>query len=169
MCRRAASAIALALAICVAAPASASASSPPPAGVCPVASGPVPGALGDTACTTAMRPDSLSGIVKKVAGVGKTIVAGPAGTLVGGVAGTVLGGAAGAVAGVGLSQIVSWVLGGAGSALHDTAALLGKTTTPHLADAWFSTAYAHMWEIATLLTLPFLCAAAVQALLHSDV
>jgi hypothetical protein len=161
MCRRAASAVALALAICVAAPASAPASaSPPLAGVCTVATGPVPGALGHTACNTAMRADSLSGIVKKVAGVGKKIVTGPTGLLV--------GGAAGVVAGVGLSAIVSWVLGGAGSALHETAAILGKTTTPQLGDAWFSTAYAHMWEIATLLTLPFLCAAAVQALLHSD-
>jgi hypothetical protein len=72
------------------------------------------------------------------------------------------------VAGFGLSEIVSWVLGGAGSALHDTAALIGNSTTPQLGDAWFSKTYLNMGAIATLLTIPFLCAAVVQALLHSD-
>jgi hypothetical protein len=149
MRRRVSITVGLALAMCALAPASASAASR--SGSCRLAGGIAPTALA-SACQVAVRPDSVLGIVKKVAGV----VTDP------------VGGAVGAVAGFSLAAIVSWVLGGAGSALHEAATLIGKTTTPQLGDAWFSSTYGHMWEIATLLTLPFLCAAAVQAMLHSD-
>jgi hypothetical protein len=60
------------------------------------------------------------------------------------------------------------VLGGASFALHETAAVLGHTTSPQLTSTWFSAAYWRMAAIAALLTLPFLFAAAVQALVRSD-
>jgi hypothetical protein len=149
---RVATTVGLALAVCALAPAIASAKTTKPnPGPCRPAGAIAPRALA-TACQVAVQPDSLRGIVSKVG----SVLASP------------ITGAAGAVAGLGLSAIVSWVLGGAGSALHETATIIGKTTTPQLGNAWFSTTYGHMWGIATLLTLPFLCAAAVQALLHSD-
>jgi len=112
------------------------------------------------ACQAVVSPDSLLGLGKKALGGGVALATGHVGGAIAGVAG--------AVAGLGLSAIVSWVLSGAGSALDETAALLGKTTTPQLGEAWFSSAYLHMAAIATLLTLPFLFAAAVQAMLRSD-
>ena len=46
--------------------------------------------------------------------------------------------------------------------------MLGQTTTPQLGTTWFSSTYWRMAGIAALLTLPFLFAAAVQALIRSD-
>ncbi len=60
------------------------------------------------------------------------------------------------------------VLGGAQAVLNDTAAALGATTTPQLRSTWFSSTYWRMAAIAAVLTLPFLFAAAVQALIRSD-
>jgi hypothetical protein len=62
-----------------------------------------------------------------------------------------------------------WVVGSAEGLLDDTAAALGATTTPQLRSTWFSSAYWRMAAVATLLTLPFLFAAAVQALIRSDI
>ncbi|HWF26430.1 MAG TPA: hypothetical protein VG275_13325, partial [Solirubrobacteraceae bacterium] len=86
----------------------------------------------------------------------------------GGALQTITGGGRKASSALGLGALVTWVLGGAAFALHETATLLGKTTNPELGAAWFSSTYLHMAAIATLLTLPFLFAAAVQALMRSD-
>lgn len=67
-----------------------------------------------------------------------------------------------------LAAIGVWVLGGARFALHETAKVLSESTTPHLGTSWFSATYWRVAGIAALLTLPFLFAAAVQALIHSD-
>jgi hypothetical protein len=64
--------------------------------------------------------------------------------------------------------IGAWVLGGAKFALRETAVVLGNTSSPQLASTWFSSTYWRVAGIAVLLTLPFLFAAAVQALLRSD-
>ncbi len=92
---------------------------------------------------------------------------------VGGAASTVLGAGAGtlATAGatVGLAAISASVVGAAGAVLHETAAALGSTTSPQLQSTWFSGTYWRMAAIATMLTLPFLFAATVQAALRSDV
>jgi hypothetical protein len=69
---------------------------------------------------------------------------------------------------IGLAAIGAWVLGGAKVALHETATVLSDTTTPQLRSTWFSSTYWRMAGIATVLTLPFLFAAAVQALMRSD-
>lgn len=69
---------------------------------------------------------------------------------------------------IGLAALVAWVNGGAKTALGETATVLDRTTRPQLTTTWFSSTYWRMAGIAALLTLPFLFAAAVQALLHSD-
>jgi hypothetical protein len=100
---------------------------------------------------------------------GKQLVTGH----VGGAVQTVVGGAAGTLAStattaLGLAAIGAWVVGGAQGVLHDTAAALGATTSPQLRSTWFSATYWRMAAIAAVLTLPFLFAAAVQALIRSD-
>jgi len=69
---------------------------------------------------------------------------------------------------LGLVAIGGWVLGGARSALHETAKVLSQTTTPQLRSTWFSSVYWRMAGVAAMLTLPFLFAAAIQALMRSD-
>jgi len=69
---------------------------------------------------------------------------------------------------IGLAAIGTWVLGGAKAALTDTAKVLGETTSPRLSTTWFSSTYWRIAGIAAVLTLPFLFAAAVQALMRSD-
>ncbi len=90
-----------------------------------------------------------------------------------GAAGTLASGAASAVstatAGLALAAISASVAGAAGGVLNDTAAALGSTTSPQLRTTWFSSTYWRMAAIAAVLTLPFLFAAAVQALIRSDV
>jgi hypothetical protein len=97
---------------------------------------------------------------------GKKLVTGHVGSAVK----TVLGkdGGATASAAVGLAAIVAWVLVGAKVALHQTAKVIDESTSPQLGASWFSSAYWRMAGIAALLTLPFLFAAAVQALIRSD-
>jgi hypothetical protein len=67
-----------------------------------------------------------------------------------------------------LSAMAVWVVGGARLVLHETAAVISATTRPELQSTWFSSSYWRMAGISALLTLPFLFAAAIQALLRSD-
>ncbi len=101
--------------------------------------------------------------------VGKQLVTGHPGEAVN----TVVSGATQTVAStastaLGLAAIGTFVLGGAGAVLKETAAALGTTTAPQLRTTWFSATYWRMTAIAAVLTLPFLFAAAVQALIRSD-
>ena len=66
------------------------------------------------------------------------------------------------------ATLAAWVLGSAQGVLDDTATALGETTAPQLRTTWFSSTYWRMAAIATVLTLPFLFAAAVQAVIRSD-
>jgi hypothetical protein len=93
----------------------------------------------------------------KIGGAAKTLL-GQAGSSLRSHAGTILG----------LAAIGLWVVGGAKFALHELGSVLGETTTPRLTSNWFSAAYWRMAGIAALLTLPFLFAAAIQALVRSD-
>jgi hypothetical protein len=118
---------------------------------------------------------AVSGVLSKACDVvadpgrvlkaGKKLVTGHPG---GAVTTLIGGGATAATAALGLSAIGAWVLTGARFALHQTATLIDKTTGPQLATSWFSSTYWRMAGIAAVLTLPFLFAAAVQALLRSD-
>ena len=67
-----------------------------------------------------------------------------------------------------LAAVVTWVIGGAEFALEQTAQVIGRTTSPQLGSLWFSSTYWRVAAIAALLTLPFLFAAAVQAVIVSD-
>jgi hypothetical protein len=94
------------------------------------------------------------------------------GTLSGIAGGDPLGGAAtGAadtVAGLGLHAISSWVLNGTKAALQEVASVIGAATAPNLESTWFSGTYWRVAALAAILTIPFLCAAAVQSLARSD-
>jgi hypothetical protein len=67
-----------------------------------------------------------------------------------------------------LAAVGTWVFGGARFALHATASIVSATTTPQLTSSWFSSFYWRMAAVSALLTLPFLFAAAIQALMRSD-
>jgi hypothetical protein len=157
MRRRATATIVLALAICALSPAPASAFNPLQA-LCTLGSDTVLSKSETLLCRGAAAPG-------RAVRAGKKLLSGH----VGGALNALGGAAAKAAPALSLAAIVTWVLGGAAFALHETATLLGKTTSPELGAAWFSSTYLHMAAIATLLTLPFLFAAAVQALMRSDI
>jgi hypothetical protein len=71
-------------------------------------------------------------------------------------------------AGAVIASLVAWVAGGAKVVLKETASVISTTTRPQLQSTWFSSTYWRMAAISALLTLPFLFAAAVQAVLRSD-
>lgn len=76
--------------------------------------------------------------------------------------------AGGGVASAGLHAIGSWVLDGTKAALQEVAGVIGTATAPNLQSTWFSPIYWRVAALATLLTVPFLCAAAVQAVARAD-
>ena len=127
---------------------------------------PVCGGAGVVGAPTAGACGALSGGLLTA---GKQLLTGN----VGGAAQSAVGGAAGALASsastaIGLAAIGTWVVGGAEGVLHDAADALGATTSPQLRSTWFSSTYWRMAAIAAVLTLPFLFAAAIQALIRSD-
>jgi hypothetical protein len=67
-----------------------------------------------------------------------------------------------------LNFFVTWVVGGAATALRFTTSLLDASTRPALRSTWFSATYWRVATISALLTLPFLFAAAVHALVRAD-
>jgi type IV secretion system protein TrbL len=128
--------------------------------VCAVG-GLVSGLLGK-ACTVVSHAGNIVKAGKKLAG---GHVGGAFKALVGGGGSSV---ASKATFALGLAAVVTWVLGGARYALHETASVIGRTTAPQLRSTWFSATYWRVAGIAAVLTLPFLFAAAIQALIHSD-
>ena len=116
------------------------------------------------ACTLATHARAIAKAGKKALG-GHLV--GAAKTLLGG-DGSSPSTASTASTALGLAAIGAWVLGGATIALHETAKVLSDTTGPQLASTWFSAAYWRIAGLGAVLTLPFLFAAAVQALLRSD-
>lgn len=101
-----------------------------------------------------------------------SIVPGIGGTLSGVASNNPLGGIVSGigdgVADLGLDAVSSWVLHGTEAALNSVAQLIGQATAPQLDSSWFSGTYWRVAGLASLLTLPFLFAAAVQALLRGD-
>jgi hypothetical protein len=67
-----------------------------------------------------------------------------------------------------LNRFVRWVDGSAATALRFTASLISTTTRPEVTSAWFSASYWRVAALSTLLTLPFLFAACIHALVRSD-
>jgi type IV secretion system protein TrbL len=130
--------------------------------------------VGSDACTAAGAANRVAGgactllrAPGKVLSAGKNLLSGHVGSAVK----TILGGggsASTASTALGLAAMVAWVVAGAQSSISETTKVLGETTRPQLATTWFSSAYWRIAGIATMLTLPFLFAAAVQALLRSD-
>jgi hypothetical protein len=114
--------------------------------------------IAGTACKVATHP-------KTVITVGKKLLSGDPGGAVKAVLGT--GGKA-AGAALGLAAVVAWVTGGARAALQTTAKLVDESARPNLESTWFSSTYWRVAAVSALLTLPFLFAAAIQALLRSD-
>jgi len=67
-----------------------------------------------------------------------------------------------------LHEVVSWVQAGASAAIGAVAHIIGETTTPQLTSTWFSAVYWRVAGLAAVLTVPFLFAAALQAVIRSD-
>jgi len=130
-----------------------------PGGVLCTLTGLVSGALGKV-CDVATHAG-------QVVGAGKQLLGGHLGGALSKLTGS---GAAHTVAtAVGLSALAGAVILGARYLLEKTASVIGATTRPDLTSAWFSASYWRVAAIAALLTVPFLCGAAVQALLRGDV
>ncbi len=82
--------------------------------------------------------------------------------------GGLISGAAGTASNLVLQGISSWVLSGTKGALEQVASAIGATTAPNLESTWFSSTYWRVAALAAMLTIPFLCAAAVQAMARGD-
>ncbi len=147
---------ALVAVIACAAPASASALSPGGA-ICTL-TGLVSGAAGKL-CSVARHAGQVVSAGKKLLG---GHVGGALSALTGSTAAKAVTATAGAV------SIAVMVMGGARYLLRETASVIGSTTRPNLQSSWFSASYWRMAAVAALLTLPFLFAAAVQAMIRSD-
>lgn len=78
------------------------------------------------------------------------------------------GGAASASTALSLAAIVAWVYEGAKAALHEMGKYVSESAAPQLGSVWFSSTYWRMAGVGALLTVPFLFAAAVQAVGRSD-
>ncbi len=118
--------------------------------------------LAGKVCSAASHPG-------RVLSAGKRLLGGHLGGAVESLAGQGASGVAkGAAAAAGIAAIGTWVAGGAKFALNETASVISATTRPELQGTWFSSVYWRMAAISALLTLPFLFAAAIQAITHSD-
>ncbi len=124
-----------------------------------------PPASASAICTVA---GAISGLLGKACGVVSGPVGKVAGKLLGGGGGGGGGGGSSVSARAGLAAAGLWAFVGARFALKETSAVLGESTSPQLGSTWFSASYWRMTAISALLTVPFLCAAAIQALMRSD-
>ncbi|MFZ0089262.1 MAG: hypothetical protein WAL63_07145, partial [Solirubrobacteraceae bacterium] len=129
-----------------------------PVGTVCALGGLVSGVVGK-ACTVATHAG-------RVLRAGQKLLGGHVGGALGALEGN--GAARAATATVGLAAIVASVVGGARWALKSTADLIGSSTRPNLQTTWFSAFYWRMAAVSALLTLPFLFAAAIQAMIRSD-
>lgn len=115
--------------------------------------------LGGKACDALSNPGQL---LK----TGKSLITGHIGSAIKDLLGS--GGGSSASAAVGLAALVAWVVDGARTAVHDMGKVINETSAPQLGSVWFSSTYWRIAAVSALLTLPFLFAAAVQALVRSD-
>jgi type IV secretion system protein TrbL len=82
--------------------------------------------------------------------------------------GGLISGATGSAGSAVLQWISSWVLKGTRGAIEEVASAIGAATAPNLNSTWFSSTYWRVAALAAMLTIPFLCAAAVQAVARAD-
>lgn len=87
---------------------------------------------------------------------------------VGAAVGTVAGAGASLVSHAVFSALGSWAAAGAAAAVREVGKVMSHGTDPQLTSAWFSRTYWRVAGLAVILTLPFLFAAAIQAILRSD-
>lgn len=115
--------------------------------------------LGGKACDALSDP-------KRILKTGKSVVSGHIGSAIK----DLFGGGAGssASAALGLAAVVAWIVDGARTAVHDMGKVINETSAPDLGSVWFSSTYWRIAAVSALLTLPFLFAAALQALMRSD-
>jgi hypothetical protein len=106
------------------------------------------------ACAVATHPEQAAGIVQQAASGNPGAAATQAVSL--------------STRGV-LDAVGLWAIAGARSALRTTGKVLSATTRPAVTAGWFLQVYRRVGGVAALLTLPFLAAAAVQAVLAGDV
>lgn len=130
-----------------------------PAGTLCSLTGLVSGILGK-ACTVATHAG-------RVLRAGQKLIGGHLGGAIGALSAS-SGVTRAATAAVGLAAIATAVTGGARSALRATTKVIAATTSPNLRGTWFSAFYWRMAAVAALLTVPFLFAAAIQAMIRSD-
>ncbi|HZQ85084.1 MAG TPA: hypothetical protein VFA83_09615 [Acidimicrobiales bacterium] len=125
-----------------------------------------------TLCGIAGDLPGLPGKACKIVGIG-TKVLGIAGKLLGLFGGGGGGGAAGKLAKValvtaGLAAAGLWAAHGVQAALRELAHVISAVSSPDLTAGWFTADYLRIEEIAAVLTLPFLIAAVIHALIRSD-
>lgn len=132
----------------------------------PASAGIIPGRLCNLAGGLVGKTCDALANPKKLLDIGKNLVTGHIGSAIKDYLGN--GAASSASTALGLAAIVAWVYTGARAAFHDMTQVVGETATPQLTSVWFSSTYWRMAAMAALLTLPFLFAAAVQALLRSE-
>jgi hypothetical protein len=151
--------VAVALACC-SAPSPAAASIDPVKPICSLAG--LVSTLAGKICSTASHAGRLLGAGKKLLtghlGSGLKELLGGGGS----------GGGGSTTKAVTIGAIALSVVAGARFVLHETAAVISATTRPELQSTWFSAFYWRMAAVSALLTLPFLCAAAIQAMIRSD-
>jgi hypothetical protein len=133
---------------------------------------PASAGVGSTVCSLT---GWVSGLVSKLCTVathaGRVVNAGKklAGGHVGAAIGALTGSASKTVArAAGIAAVATGVIEGAQLALKLTVKAVGGSTNPDLGAVWFSSSYWRMAAVAALLTVPFLFAAAIQAMLRSD-
>ncbi|HEY5429269.1 MAG TPA: hypothetical protein VIK04_09135 [Solirubrobacteraceae bacterium] len=131
-----------------------------PGGVLCSLTGFVSGALGKL-CTVATHAGRVLSAGQKLAG-------GHLGGALGALTGAGGGVKRAATTAIGLAAIATAVVVGAHFALKATAGVIADTTTPNLRSTWFSAFYWRMAAVSALLTVPFLFAAAIQAMIRSD-
>jgi hypothetical protein len=161
--RRRAAALLTAVALASAGVGAAQLASAPPAR----AGIPVLGSLGGAACKVigtvgegwwGTACNAALGVGGKVLGGGKKV----AGVL-GKVAGNPL-----VQRGAALAAILAWVLGGAKWTMDHMASVISSTTSPAVTAGWFTGVYLRVEAIGLFFTLLFICAAAAEAILRSD-
>ncbi|HYZ79798.1 MAG TPA: hypothetical protein VE571_00935, partial [Solirubrobacteraceae bacterium] len=136
----------------------------------PPASADVGGTLCGLAGWVSGVAGKVCGVARKAGGVlnaGKKIAGGHVGGAVGALTGSSAGKTLARAAG--LAAVATAVVAGAQYALLETGKLVGAAATPNLKAPWFTAYYWRMAAVSVLLTLPFLFAAAIQAMLRSDI